>query len=75
VSGGRLRLVIKHENQILKVAAKEKVVIHLSGKAGVSARVAAIKPETGNLLEQERYALRDAISPDTLRRQGWGVVV
>lgn len=62
---------LRHENQVLKVAAKEKLVIDLSGKHDLAntETFTLISP----LLDQEYAALRAAISPDTMRIQGWTV--
>jgi hypothetical protein len=64
---------LKSENQVLKVAAKEKIVIDLSGSArSCGSGFEAVTPNS-LLLDQERAALRSAISPDTLRKQGWTI--
>lgn len=64
---------LKHENTVLKVAAKETVVIDLSGKnRSVAASVEVVMPASF-LLEQERTALRNAISSENIRNQGWTI--
>lgn len=64
---------LKYENQVLKVAAKETVVIDLSGPYRKSATGPGVFATDNALLDQERAALRNAISPDTLRMQGWTI--
>jgi hypothetical protein len=64
---------LKHENTVLKVAAKETVVIDLSGKTRASPSAYEVVTPASFLLEQERAALRDAISPDTIRKHGWTI--
>jgi hypothetical protein len=64
---------LKHENTVLKVAVKETVVIDLSGKARTSPVAFEVVTPASFLLDQERAALRDAISPETMRKHGWTI--
>lgn len=64
---------IKYENQVLKVAAKEKVVIDMSGKSQTSSSGFEVISPVNFLLEQEIAALRNAISPEAMRKHGWTV--
>jgi hypothetical protein len=62
---------LKQENQVLKVAAKERVVIDFSnGPKKNSESVNIVAPDL-MLHRQEREALRKAISTDTLNKMGW----
>ncbi|WP_312547242.1 gamma-mobile-trio protein GmtX [Massilia sp.] len=62
---------LRNENQVLKVAAKEKVVINLSGKRDEAVFTVETHGPIDFLLEQEIFALRNAISAETMRRNGW----
>jgi len=62
---------LRNENQVLKVAAKEKVVINLSGKRDEAVFTVETHGLIDFLLEQEIFALRNAISAETMRRNGW----
>lgn len=64
---------LKHENQVLKVVAKEKIVIDMSRTRKASAGSVEVVTPASFLLEQERAALRHAISPDTMRKHGWTI--
>lgn len=64
---------LKHENQVLKVVAKEKVTIDLFSKSRTSLGGIEVVTPASFLLEQERAALGNAISPDTMRKQGWTI--
>jgi hypothetical protein len=64
---------LRYENQVLKMASKETVVIDLSGPSRNSASGLTVFAQDDALLDQERAALRNAISPDTLRMQGWTI--
>lgn len=62
---------LRNENQVLKVAAKESVVIDLSGNSGKTTATVQTGAPTDFLLEQEIFALKSAISPETMRKNGW----
>ena len=62
---------LRNENQVLKIVAKEKVVINLSGKGDDSGFIPNPHVPIDFLLEQETFALRNAISPETMQRNGW----
>lgn len=62
---------LRNENQVLKVAVKEKVVINLSGKRDEAAFTVETDAPIDFLLKQEISALRNAISPETMTRNGW----
>jgi hypothetical protein len=64
---------LKYENQVLKVAAKEKVVIQLSDTTKHTGDAVEVVNPLNCLLEQERTALRSAISNDTMRLHGWRI--
>jgi hypothetical protein len=64
---------LKYENQVLKVAAKETVLIDLSGSARKIPGAVEVLTPASFLLPQECSALRSAISPDTMRKQGWTI--
>lgn len=61
---------LRNENQVLKIAAKEKIIIDMSG--GLQSRVEVVMA-VGFLLQQEVAALRNAISPEFFRKHGWTV--
>jgi hypothetical protein len=62
---------LKYENQVLKVAAKEKVVIDMSGR--IQECLSTPTSLKGLLLQQEIFALRNAISPELIRKHGWTI--
>ena len=64
---------LKHENTVLKVAVKETVIIDLSGKNRPVATGVEVVTPASFLLEQERTALRNAISSENIRKQGWTI--
>lgn len=64
---------LKHENAVLKVAAKETVIIDLSGKTRSNPSGVEVVTPASFLLEQERLALRNAISAENIRKQGWTI--
>lgn len=64
---------LKNENQILKVAAREMIVIDMSGKKQTATSANATASPSSLLHEQELKALNDAISEETMRKQGWAV--
>lgn len=61
---------LKYENQVLKVAAKDKLIIDLSGKVQGGASHSALEDI---LLPQEIFALRSAISAELLLKHGWAI--
>lgn len=64
---------LKHENQVLKAAAKEMIVIDMSGKVQTVSRSHQAATPDVHLHEQELRALNDAINAETIRKQGWTV--
>lgn len=64
---------LKHENQVLKVAARETVIIDMSGKNKTSASAKESPAINLAFHEQELKALSDAISPATMQKHGWTI--
>jgi type II secretory pathway component PulC len=64
---------LRNENAVLKVAAKDSLVIDLSGRASSRTGTVEIITPADLLLDQERAALRDAISAESMRKQGWTI--
>ncbi|QOY92955.1 hypothetical protein IM543_15300 [Massilia sp. UMI-21] len=62
---------LRNENQLLKVAAKDRVVIDLSGTQGGCSCTFDAFASKNLLLEQEIFALKSAISAETMQRNGW----
>ncbi|MGV8900319.1 MAG: gamma-mobile-trio protein GmtX [Burkholderiaceae bacterium] len=62
---------LKYENQVLKIAAKDKIVIDLSGYANSNPDPVDVFTPLSFLLDQEQAALRNAISQETMRKHGW----
>lgn len=63
---------LKNENQVLKIAAKEMLVIDMSVKGQTTSSPKTFSTHSF-LHEQELRALRDAISDETMERQGWKI--
>lgn len=62
---------LKYENQLLKMIAKEKVVINLNGKSKPDSDAVEVVMPIDFLLEQELDALRNAVSPELMAKMGW----
>lgn len=64
---------LKNENQVLKVAAKEMIVIDMSGKGQTVTRSDEVATPGVHFHEQELRALNDAISAEGTRKHGWTI--